>query len=288
MKKALFPLVIILSACSGGHDSGGGDGDGGAYEVPVSDETIEEFCDDYAAVICENERSCCSEGGDEDCEFLQGIGCVIDIQFATNHYDLQFHLASAQAYKDNIAARGQDCHSYPVSLEYSVDKPVERQIGDVCPNPGGYWEYPSGCVNSYCAYDDEAREYLCTAFKAIGDACDEDEECGPGAACPYVSYGTEQFCAPTVGEGESCADDECAVGLWCEWDLDVCVPTDQAAGASCTDDNDCDGFCDEVTNTCAACTTDDDCSGECWDGTCAPHLPGDQDRIDEYYCIDSF
>src|SRR5690606_26126778 len=64
LEKALIPLAIILSACSGGNDSGGPD----EGEGPVSNETVEAFCDDYAAAICENERICCSEGGDEDCE----------------------------------------------------------------------------------------------------------------------------------------------------------------------------------------------------------------------------
>lgn len=280
LRKALFTLALVVSACSAGDESAALD------EIAVSDETIEEFCSDFAAVICDNERSCCSKGGEADCEYFEGVACVIEIQSAIRD-GVEFHLASAEAYRDTVAARGRDCHSYPGSLPHGVDKPVDREIGEICSDPGGYWKYPSGCVNSYCAYDDEASEYLCTAFKTTGDECQDDEECGPGAACPHVSYGTEKVCAPTVGEGESCTDDECAKGLWCDWDLDICVPADQPAGASCADYNGCDGFCDETTNTCAACKTDEDCPGtECWDGTCSDHSVNNQDGTDGYYCID--
>lgn len=285
LQFALSILSLLAAAC--GSSADGGDGTA-SDEAPVSDEIIEQFCGDYAALACENERICCSEGGDEDCEYFERVHCKTEIGFAITHYDLQFHLASAESYLDTIAARGEKCQSYPRSLLREVKRPFEGVVGDVCADLYGYKDDDADCANSYCAYDEERSEFFCTAFKALGDVCEEDEECGPGAACPYVDYGVDQVCTPTVGEGESCLDDPCGEGLWCDWDLRVCVPTDQPTGASCVDYNGCDGFCDE--GTCAPCKTDDDCYGtECWDGTCSDvRLYAEehsQDRSDDLYCI---
>lgn len=271
--------TLLFAGCSSEGQSGAG------ATVQSSGLTEDQFCDEYAALVCANDRHCCSdpEAIDDGCEGRQWLDCSVGLQYL----ERSFHPPTARKYLDLLRLRAEKCQTPPWSL--SVTESYVLDNGEACRTP---WQSqdPDVCRAGYCDFDYDRDEHVCTPWKEIGQACGDSEECGPGSTCrevdetPLDGFSRSSECVPGATEGGACSlEQPCEGGLIC---IDsACRVGDQANGAACDDEFDCQGFCDLSTGTCAACSTDDDCMGaECLEGLCSLYGQTPED-IDEEYCV---
>lgn len=85
--------------------------------------------------------------------------------------------------------------------------------------------------DSYC----EVSTHTCTKAKAIGEPCNNHDECGKNGEC-YLRH-----CAQLVAIGASCAQHHCVWGAKCDSDKRICVKR-KPRGAACKKDEDCESF----------------------------------------------
>jgi hypothetical protein len=153
------------------------------------------------------------------------------------------------------------------------------------PKAGEECSFDSGCVSGYFCGADEMGDFICQAYKQMGEACSYAFPmalCAPELYCEFTDeYLDEGVCKNMKTIGEACADDmPCLDG--------ICLSGNCADGRECSDDSDCGGACE---NSGGYCEDDTDCDGTCADGggwcdedsdcggTCA---------ISGYYCNDDW
>jgi hypothetical protein len=97
----------------------------------------------------------------------------------------------------------------------------------------------------YCASD-----YVCRPLIAIGANCTVANSCAQGAYCDP----TTSRCTQKVALGSICslANGVCVDGGYCTTSL-ICAAK-KGAGAACTGSEECLGYCDPTTQTCAGST----------------------------------
>lgn len=177
--------------------------------------------------------------------------------------------------------------------------PSQTEPSCVEPQPEG-----AACIEDWDCATYVCSGGACRAYRAAGDPCSMDLECGPGQTCAPDPTTHEPTCAAPVAEGAPClADRACAAGLFCDATTEACAPL-PAAGASC--DHACaDGlwcaegtcvalgaagdacdpweesckaglFCEDASSTCRAlkadgeaCTRWAECAHDCVEGVCA-------------------
>lgn len=105
----------------------------------------------------------------------------------------------------------------------------------------------------YC----DPTDNLCRVLSAVGESCSGDNSCADQDYCTIFDGETESTCQPRRLVGESCDSflTPCIDTAFCSADL--CV-TKKPAGESCTEFNECLGYCD--------CGASGDCSAG---GVCA-------------------
>ncbi len=84
------------------------------------------------------------------------------------------------------------------------------------------------CLNGWCSCGGK-----CVAFLAMGDACTNDEMCGPDSACGSQCPLCPDTCAPLGAEGDPCGDISfCKPGLGCR--ESVCAPLGKLGETGCS------------------------------------------------------
>jgi hypothetical protein len=127
------------------------------------------------------------------------------------------------------------CNGFVTGLACGVDDTCHAitvvQPGVTC-TPG--FEVDFYCVNQLsgvnaCVDTDEDGIFTCTALPTAGDACLVDA-CDRNSTCDD----TTSQCVALAGEGESCADIQCALGLECNAD-EVCEAFDEGDPPICAE-----------------------------------------------------
>lgn len=153
---------------------------------------------------------------------------------------------------------GDECDDHDVlcqeGLYCSSDYPQvcipPRGEGDECDGYG----IPCS-VGLYCNTDD--YPYACVARPGLGEPCEDDTGCEPGAVCSASYEGT---CIARVGESETCETNHwylygsnCLEGLFCEYgDSDYVCFAPRELGESCGMSEQCaSGICAPGVNRCA-------------------------------------
>ena len=153
----------------------------------------------------------------------------------------------------------------------------------------------AGCVAEGCpnggACDPASGE--CASPSATCASCNENWECGPGAACVSLSSGWGKICAPRCDPNAPvpCADEVACVMDW-SVEINVCMSCEatltcggskpiafQGECVECTDDSHCSAgeSCDLETMGCV------DPNAEC--GQCAEPYPTCLDLQGDTYCV---
>jgi len=99
--------------------------------------------------------------------------------------------------------------------------------GGVCV---GYAKVGEACAAAPCDENGTCSLGACTARHEDGGACWTFVDCRVGHFCMH-----DRLCGLPRALGESCGDNDCAAGLYCERASRTCVPR-QPVGASCTFD----------------------------------------------------
>jgi hypothetical protein len=217
---------------------------------PLPDETVTEFCADYAKALCQLSNTSC-EFDAAMCTTFQTNLCMTTVvaaqaESATRNYSQQAGNACINALND---AYGNGPPSIPASTLQMVnalcDKVVVGNQGSLKPCTGD-----NDCAGALvCA--PYGTESVCAAVtpKSLGDPCaDPGDECGDDS---YCSGGATPQCIATPSTGGACSStvpcgsaDRCLEGV-CAARADI--------GDPCATDGDCvSGFCD--TYPPAVCT----------------------------------
>lgn len=144
-----------------------------------------------------------------------------------------------------------------------------------CETPGAQ------CSNdAVCGVDEICCKNTCTAPATVGNACDFDVNCIPGAHC------VDDVCR--TGEiGQQCDSDDCDHGNWCNNGF---CDAEVATGADCIHDDQCPGteFClgdDLLGSDLGLCGRAEQVGDQC-DGNCLAHLCEQADDAELGTCID--
>lgn len=295
MGRFARPLLVVLGAAVAGCGSGGGgdggvSGDGGVQLTPADKAFISDFC---AAVM-----PCCATNGmnasaagcqqaiakagwsrdpqlrsaclDELRQLAAGPACVPDVADLADPCVRVFDEPSGPRAPGETCASAADCAGSPGTVTLCFGTCVSYTAGADGDYPCLGNEFPSGIINAIPMKNGsntpESHGFLCQ--QRAGLTCDtSDNRCksmGPnGSACtgpapcdPNVCGAT--VCIPLAGPGAACTAD-CSGDNYCDTGAGFCKPR-LAAGAACSDSNQCSGDCHGA----------DRCSGFCGGtGTCS-------------------
>lgn len=236
LRTALAPclLSILVNACGGG---------GGISEKAFQQQYAEAQC--AVAVRCglvgASQQSACATA-------LQSSSLMTSALYDGEISAGRMKFDAPAASKCLDAVRSSTCDfSYAIAC-YSVYAP-KVPVGGTCMNS-------MECIDSNCV--DSSGETTnsgcatghCVAFKAVGDACEDDSDCGSPIDMSHYC-GDDGNCAVAAALNQPC-DGECQTGLFC--DSGTCHAL-VAGGAACNEDGDCQAgfFCaDGSGNTCTA------------------------------------
>jgi hypothetical protein len=186
---------------------------------------IEDFPQKYAQTLCKKNFDCC------DASELAGktmSTCVTDNQTVIGILVAEINSSQAQGRASYDAKQSGTC--------------IDSLNAMTCD------EFKQGIGGNMAA---------CMAFimpkVAQGGACTQGFECTTGncegAETDPVVDGMCVAAPVLAGVGQSCAANACADGAYCDA-TSTCQPV-KAAGAACTDDNECVNTCNTTTNTCS-------------------------------------
>jgi hypothetical protein len=138
----------------------------------------------------------------------------------------------------DCATSGAVCASAPGVTGQTCAQPTQKQLNDVCADPGD--ECP---VNAYCA--PQAGTSKCVLAQMVGQACSPTQPCG------RADYCNQGICAALASQGAPCTTSaNCSPGLFCD------TYTSATVGTACVTaytfargSVDCEGFEGNSTNS---------------------------------------
>lgn len=122
-----------------------------------------------------------------------------------------------------------------------------------CANPLNVGEMCQGFGSNECVASAicDTNSYTCVSLPGAGSACYDSYYCAPSAYCDFSTT----TCKPRVGQDQACTYNNCAQGLWCNYNATggaKCAPL-LGQGASCTvGDSSCQSGLTCRNNTCQA------------------------------------
>jgi hypothetical protein len=187
---------------------------------------IEDFPQKYAQTLCKKNFDCCD---DSELAGKTMSTCVTDNQTVIGILVAEINSSQAQGRASYDAKQSGTC--------------IDSLNAMTCD------EFKQGIGGNMAA---------CMAFimpkVAQGGACTQGFECTTGncegAETDPVVDGMCVAAPVLAGVGQSCAANACADGAYCDDATSTCQPV-KAAGAACTDDNECVNTCNTTTNTCS-------------------------------------
>ncbi len=214
----------------------GGEVDDGSATGPV---TIEDLCDQMAAIACDRPDRCCDQAGhDYDvaaCKRGETAECktaVAKLTAAGATYDA----SAASRCLDALRAASTGCgrnepEGDAVEAACGGVFVGKTALGDKCSEDVACAPVAGRQVD--CASAGEERR--CTLRSRVGEACGNTSsgvvECERGLACK--TEGGAGVCVERAQKGESCEGVSCAGGLACDFDSRTCVEP-PAIGGACT------------------------------------------------------
>ncbi|MGE0546435.1 MAG: Dickkopf N-terminal cysteine-rich domain-containing protein [Kofleriaceae bacterium] len=224
---------------------------------PDIDTDSQNVCSEIAEVACFNMYLCCAEG---EIESILGVD-------------------EPRTEEECVSDLTRLCERDLASLTWSIDN------GRASFNASAM----NACLEAFVAPSESCADILdnvpwegaCEDIAWVGEQ-GAGEECFFNYECAGSEVGDtycnqSRVCVARPGENMPCGDEQCASGLFCDFNTALCTKR-RDTGGMCTSNFDCieDRFCDTATMMCAplkavgeACTTDAMCdSNDCIPGTC--------------------
>jgi len=250
--RRFMAAVALLAAC-------GGDDDGGPIDFEdLPGAIIGAYCSVYVNCGLIDDYSTCTQLN-LDVEVDEEIGAAIEAGLVIYHEEQagaclggigtstceENRLFENQpeacdlVFEGTVPANGEcgideECMSHDCMIPSCPDACCKGTcVGDArAPRPhvGESCESRSNCVDSFC----ESTTLVCTAYRALGEACQDTDECQTGV-CNGV-------CTALPDTGEACAQ---AGQGYCRKIGDLCSPTTMKckplglSGDACTADGEC-------------------------------------------------
>jgi hypothetical protein len=279
MNRVLVSLCFLLSACGevvpieGATDAGDGDQFDADVNNPA-DGDISDLCGGPSIAI-EDIETC----------FLRSQ-CAFMVRCFPGFPDLAFCEANAFDFFRTLAdgtGDGED-DGPPTKLFFDILKRADA-AGVATFDGVRAYNCLRSVENGSCKDDSSNAdcEYILTGDVPVGDPCDDDFECVPGAYCDGFedsSCDTVKNCRMGLGVGQNCDTVRCLPELECVRDgaggnNSTCE--DGSAGSKCSDSRECNAnmycsanICSPDTSTGADCVSNFQCPGNdfCVNGSC--------------------